>query len=50
MLKCNFDFDDLRTFKETVFFIFNKYVPKRYLCANKAPFVTTELQKAIMKR
>ena len=30
-LKCNFDCDDLRTFKETVLCIFDKYVliPKR---------------------
>ena len=27
ILRCNFDYTDLRTFKETVFHIFNKYAP-----------------------
>ena len=52
ILKCNFDFTDLRTFKETVFNMFNKYAPikKKYVRANEAPFMTKELHKAIMKR
>ena len=42
----------MRTFKEIVFNIFNKYAPikKKYVRANEAPFVTKELHKAIMKR
>ena len=42
----------MRTFKETVFNIFNKYAPikKKYVRANEAPFMTKELPKAIMKR
>ena len=52
ILKCNFNYTDLRTFKETFFNIFNKYVPirERYVRANEAPFVTKELYKAIMNR
>ena len=51
LLKCNFNYTDLRTFKETVN-IFNKYEPikTKYACANVAPFMTRELHKAIMKR
>ena len=46
ILKCNFDYTDLRTFKETN--TFNKYAPikKKYVRANEAPF----FHKAIMKR
>ena len=42
----------MRTFKETVFNIFNKYAPitKKDARANEAPFMTKELHKAIMKR
>ena len=42
----------MRTFKETVFNIFNKYAPikKKYVRANEAPFMIKELHKAIMKR
>ena len=52
ILRCNFDYTDLRTFKETVFHIFNKYAPvkKKYVRANEAPFTTKKLHKAIMKR
>ena len=52
ILRCNFDYTDLRTFKETVLNIFNKYAPikKKYARANEAPFMTKELHKAIMKR
>ena len=52
ILKCNFNYTDLRTFKETVFNIFNKYAPikRKYVRANEAPFMTKELHKAIMKR
>ena len=48
----NFERADLKTFKETVFCIFNKYAPMKikYFQANETPFVTKELQKAIMKR
>ena len=50
ILKCNFNYTDLRTFKETVFNIFNKYSPikRQYVRANEAPFMTKELHKAIM--
>ena len=43
---------DLRTFKEAVFNIFNKYAPikRKYVCASEVPFMTKELHKAIMKR
>ena len=43
ILKCN-----LRTFKETVFHIFNKYAQIKK--SMFAPFMTKELHKAIMKR
>ena len=51
ILKRNFNYTDLRTFKETVFNIFNKYAPvkRKYVRANEAPFLTKELHKAIMK-
>ena len=52
ILKCNFDYTDLRNFKETVFNILKKYAPikKKYVRANEASFMTKELHKAIMKR
>ena len=52
ILKCNFNYTDLRTFKKTVFYIFNKYPPikKKYVRANEASFMTKELHKAIIKR
>ena len=52
ILKRNFNYTDLRTFKETVFNIFNKYatIKRKYVRANEAPFTTKELHKAIMKR
>ena len=52
ILKHNFNYNDLRTFKETVFNVFNKYVPikRKYVRANDAPFMTKELHKTIMKR
>ena len=52
MLKSNFNYTDLSTFKETVFNIFNKYAPikKEEVCANEALFMAKELHKAIMKR
>ena len=52
ILERNFNYTDLRTFKETVFNIFNKYAPikRKYVRANEAPFMTKELHKAIMKR
>ena len=52
ILKSKFNGTDLRTFKETVFNIFNKYTPIKikYVRANEAPFMTKELHKAIMKR
>ena len=51
ILKRNFNYTDLRTFKETVFNIFNKYAPvkRKYVRANEAPFLTKELHKAIVK-
>ena len=50
--KCNFNTADLKTFKETVFCIFNKHalMKRKYVRANKAPFMIKELHKAIMKR
>ena len=50
--KCSFNTADLKTFKETVFCIFNKHAPmkRKYIRANEAPFMTKELHKAIMKR
>ena len=52
ILKHNFNYNDLRTFKETVFNVFNKYAPikRKYVRANDAPFMTKELHKTIMKR
>ena len=43
---------NLKCFKETVFCIFNKHAPikRKYVRAKKAPFMTKELHKAIMKR
>ena len=50
--KCSFNTADLKTFKETVFCIFNKLasMKRKYVRANEAPFMTKELHKAIMKR
>ena len=41
----------LKCFKETFFCKFNKYasIKRKYVRANEAPFMTTELHKAIMK-
>ena len=52
ILKHNFNYTDLETFKETVFNIFNKYAPikRKYVSANEALFMTKELHKAIIKR
>ena len=52
ILKRNFNYTDLRTFKETVFNVFNKYAPieRKYVRANEAPFMIKELHNAIMKR
>ena len=52
ILKHNFNYTDLRTFKETVFNIFNKYasIKRKYLCGNETPFMTKELHKEIIKR
>ena len=52
ILQRNFNYTDLRTFKKTVFNIFNKYAPikRKYVRANEAPFMSKELHKAIMKR
>ena len=52
ILERNFNYTDLRIFKETVFNIFNKYAPIKikYVRANEAPFMTKQLHKAIMKR
>ena len=49
--KCSFNTADLKTFKETVFCIFNKLAPMRrkYFRVIEAPFMTKELHKAIMK-
>ena len=52
ILKRNFKYTDLRTFKEIVFNIFNKYalIKRKHVRASEAPFMTKELHKAIMKR
>ena len=52
ILKRNFNYTDLGTFKETVFNIFNKYAPikRKYVRVNEAPFMTKELHKATIKR
>ena len=43
---------DLGFFKDSIFHVFNKHVPikKKYLCANKATFMTKELHVVIIKR
>ena len=43
---------DLSFFKDSIFHVFNKHVPikKKYLCANKATFMTKELHVVIIKR
>ena len=48
----NFERADFKTFKENVLCIFNKHAPMKIKCfqVNEAPFMTKELQKAIMKR
>ena len=50
--KCSFNTANLKTFKETVFCIFNKHatMKRKYVRANEAPFITKELHKATMKR
>ena len=49
---CSLNETDLCLFKETIFCIFNKHTPirEKFLRANEAPFITKELQNAIMKR
>ena len=48
----NFNITDLEGFMKTVFHICNKHAPikRKYIRANKAPFITKDLHKAIMKR
>ena len=43
---------DLEGFMKTVFHIFNKYAPikRKYIRAKEAPFMTKDLNKAIIKR
>ena len=50
--KCNFNTADSKTFKKTVFYIFNKHAPmkRKYVRANETPFMKKELHKAIMER
>ena len=49
---CSLSKSDLRLFRESIFFIFNKHVPirKKYRRANKAPFMTKKLHNSIMNR
>ena len=49
---CSLNETNLGLFKESIFCIFNKHAPirKKYLRANKAPFMTKELHNAVMKR
>ena len=51
IFKFDFGAAVLNGFKNTVFGIFNKYshINKKYIPANKEPFITKELHKAIMK-
>ena len=52
ILKCNFNYVDLRIFKQTVFNIFSKYalIKKKYIHFNEAPFMTKEPYKVFTKR
>ena len=52
ILKRNFNYTDLWTFKETAFNIFIKYPPikRKHVRTNEAPFMTKELHKTITKR
>ena len=52
MKTCRFDTNDIKSFKETILSVFNKYAPikKKYIRANEAPFMTKNLHKEIMKR
>ena len=47
----NFSGSDLEGFRKTVSRIFSKHAPinRKYVRASEAPFMTTELHKAIMK-
>ena len=44
---CRFDKNDINSFKETNFSVFNKYasVKKKYIRAKEAPFITKNLHK-----
>ena len=46
------DKNDINSFKETIFPVFNKYLQfkKKYIRANDAPFMIKKLHKVIMKR
>ena len=48
----NLNIADLEGFMKTIFHIFNKHAPinRKYIRANKAPFITKDLHKAIMER
>ena len=48
----NLNITDLERFMETVFHIFNKHAPIKRTCirTNKAPFITKDLHKAVLKR
>ena len=48
----NFNYTGLRTFKETVFNIFNKYatIKRKYVHANDTPFMIKELHRTINEK
>ena len=48
----NLNIADLEGFMKTIFHIFNKHAPvnRKYIHANKAPFMIKDLHKAIMER
>ena len=48
----NLNTTDLVGFLKTVFRIFNKHVPikRKYIRVNKAPFMSKDLHRAILKR
>ena len=50
IFKMNLNATDLEGFMKTIFHVFNKHAPRKYIRANEAPFMTKDLHKAIMKR
>ena len=48
---CEFDTNDINSFKETILSVFNKHalIKKKYILANEASFMTRNLHEKIMK-